>query len=321
MGRFVLIICYPVVDCRLLWIGTAAFCEARLDQAAHVVAVLHRSRFQMHRSFVAGSNLSLAAARHIAPSCSNSATHLRSASCHPQRSLITSCVPVLTRSASVMVTRPVAAPKAARAAASDGGAVHHASGKDFDVVVWGATGFVGQLVCEELASKYARVSVPSSIDSRAQLRSPRAPPPPSLRACPAGLVSQSPDVVAPCNSRTSAGRWPAVRRRSWSPCVRALGSSTRDPRCAARPADMLTDPRHATQHMSGTCTAQSGLPRPSPVMNPYPVMRPGPHSQPATKWAIVLPQHALVSSPAMHCDGRMCPSWSPTSPIRRRWIP
>lgn len=27
--------------------------------------------------------------------------------------------------------------------------------RDFDVVVWGATGFVGQLVCEQLAAKYS----------------------------------------------------------------------------------------------------------------------------------------------------------------------
>ncbi len=138
----------------------------------------------MHRTIVAGSNLSLALARRITPSCRESATHLRSASCQPRRSLITNYVPLLTRSASAMVTRPVAAPKPASAAASASGAVHHASGKDFDVVVWGATGFVGQLVCEELASKYARVSIlyPSLISMHTRDH----PPPPPVPTPPAG---------------------------------------------------------------------------------------------------------------------------------------
>ena len=175
----------------------------------------------MHRTVVAGSELSLALARRFTPSCRYPATQLRSASCHPQRGLITSYVPLLTRNASAMVTRPVAAPKPAKAAASASGAVHHASGKDFDVVVWGATGFVGQLVCEELASKYARVSQSSLRWSRCTVRPP--PPSPSLRARPAGVLASAPrlKVLLPCDSRTSDGQWPAARRRSWSPCVRA----------------------------------------------------------------------------------------------------
>ena len=32
-----------------------------------------------------------------------------------------------------------------------------AGNRDFDVVVWGATGFVGQLVCQRLASQYTDV--------------------------------------------------------------------------------------------------------------------------------------------------------------------
>ncbi len=194
----------------------------------------------MHRTVVAGSNLSFALAKRVTPSCRESATHLRSASCHPQRSLIRTYVPSLTRGAAAMVTRPVAAPKPAKAAASASGAVHHASGKDFDVIVWGATGFVGQLVCEELASKYARVSLSSLRWFRCVARtvpSP-SPTPPSAPAPRAGLAQAPAEVGRAVDSRTCDGQWPAARRRSWSPCARALANSIQPLQCASRPPDL-----------------------------------------------------------------------------------
>ena len=133
-----------------------------------------------------GPRLSHALTRLLSSSSSVTASLPRRARRPLARSLIGPLEPLLSAKSSSMPARAAAGPQST--ARSTGKDVSDTD-KEFHVVVWGATGFVGKLVCEELASKYSRVSPTMSSSMRAQPpRLINAPPSPGRVPGPASVL-------------------------------------------------------------------------------------------------------------------------------------